>query len=36
VDVRYVLWMLDQVEDADALLRELGVRKGPPVARESH
>jgi hypothetical protein len=34
VDVRYVLWMLDQVEDADALLRELGVRKGPPVARE--
>ena len=29
VDVRYVLWMLDQVEDADALLRELGVRKGP-------
>jgi hypothetical protein len=35
VDVRYVLWMLDQVEDADALLRELGVRKGAPVARES-
>jgi hypothetical protein len=35
VDVRYVLWMLDQVEDADALLRELGVRKGPPVAREA-
>jgi hypothetical protein len=35
VDVRYVLWMLDQVEDADALLRELGVRKGPPVAREN-
>ncbi|MFE8596776.1 S46 family peptidase [Archangium violaceum] len=29
VDVRYVLWMLDQVEDADGLLRELGVRKGP-------
>jgi hypothetical protein len=29
VDVRYVLWMLDQVEDADALLRELGVREGP-------
>src|SRR6218665_1019590 len=29
VDVRYVLWLLDQVEDADALLRELGVRKGP-------
>ncbi len=28
VDVRYVLWLLDQVEDADALLRELGVRKG--------
>ncbi|MDY7225483.1 S46 family peptidase [Hyalangium rubrum] len=35
VDVRYVLWMLDQVEDADALLRELGIRKGPPVAQES-
>ncbi|WP_224249412.1 S46 family peptidase [Hyalangium gracile] len=34
VDVRYVLWMLDQVENADALLRELGVRKGPPVAQE--
>jgi hypothetical protein len=34
VDVRYVLWMLDQVEDADVLLRELGVRKGPPVAQE--
>ncbi|WP_257458649.1 S46 family peptidase [Archangium lipolyticum] len=29
VDVRYVLWLLDQVEDADALLRELGIRKGP-------
>jgi len=28
VDVRYVLWLLDQVEDADALLRELGVRQG--------
>ncbi|MFY0569416.1 S46 family peptidase [Archangium lansingense] len=27
VDVRYVLWLLDQVEDADGLLRELGVRK---------
>jgi hypothetical protein len=35
VDVRYVLWMLDQVEDADALLRELGVRKGPTTAREA-
>jgi hypothetical protein len=35
VDVRYVLWMLDQVEDADALLRELGVRKGPPVVKEN-
>jgi hypothetical protein len=35
VDVRYVLWMLDQVENADALLRELGVRKGPPMAKES-
>ncbi len=34
VDVRYVLWMLDQVEDADALLRELGIRKGPPVTQE--
>lgn len=34
VDVRYLLWMLDQVEDADALLRELGVRKGKPVAQE--
>jgi hypothetical protein len=27
VDVRYVLWILDQVEHADALLQELGVRK---------
>ena len=27
VDVRYLLWMLDQVQDADGLLRELGVRK---------
>ncbi|MCP3163833.1 S46 family peptidase [Myxococcus qinghaiensis] len=35
VDVRYVLWMLDQVENADTLLRELGVRKGPPVAGET-
>ncbi len=35
VDVRYVLWMLDQVEDADALLRELGVRKGPATVQES-
>jgi hypothetical protein len=34
VDVRYVLWLLDQVEDADGLLRELGIRKGPQ-ARES-
>jgi hypothetical protein len=34
VDVRYVLWLLDQVEDADALLRELGIRKGP-LAKES-
>lgn len=25
-DVRYLLWMLDQIEDADVLLRELGVR----------
>ena len=33
VDVRYVLWLLDQVEDADALLRELGVRKGPAAPR---
>ncbi|KFE63308.1 S46 family peptidase [Hyalangium minutum] len=35
VDVRYVLWMLDQVEDADALLRELGVRKGPATVKEA-
>jgi Peptidase S46 len=27
VDVRYVLWILDQVENADSLLKELGVRK---------
>lgn len=26
-DIRYLLWMLDQVNDADALLRELGVRR---------
>lgn len=32
VDVRYLLWNLDQVENADALLRELGVRKGPAPA----
>ncbi|GMU08305.1 S46 family peptidase [Corallococcus caeni] len=35
VDVRYLLWQLDQVEDADALLRELNIRKGKPVAREA-
>ncbi|MBN8466605.1 S46 family peptidase [Corallococcus exiguus] len=35
VDVRYLLWQLDQVEDADALLRELNVRKGKPVAKEA-
>ncbi|MGZ3461082.1 MAG: S46 family peptidase, partial [Archangium sp.] len=35
VDVRYVLWLLDQIEDADGLLRELGVRKGPR-AQERH
>ncbi|SEM88206.1 dipeptidyl-peptidase 7. Serine peptidase. MEROPS family S46 [Stigmatella aurantiaca] len=34
VDVRYVLWMLDQVENADGLLRELGVRKGPSMPGE--
>jgi hypothetical protein len=34
-DVRYVLWMLDQVENADALLRELGIRKGPSVVQET-
>ncbi|MFN3326789.1 MAG: S46 family peptidase [Bryobacteraceae bacterium] len=27
VDVRYMLWILDQVENADALLKELGVRR---------
>jgi hypothetical protein len=26
VDVRYLLWILDQVEHADGLLKELGVR----------
>ena len=25
VDIRYLLWLLDQVEHADELLRELGV-----------
>ncbi|WP_342380894.1 S46 family peptidase [Myxococcus stipitatus] len=34
VDVRYVLWMLDQVENADVLLKELGVRKNSPMAAE--
>jgi hypothetical protein len=34
VDVRYVLWMLDQVENADGLLRELGVRQGPAATGE--
>jgi hypothetical protein len=27
VDIRYMLWMLDQVQNADGLLKELGVRK---------
>lgn len=27
VDIRYMLWLLDQVENAEPLLRELGVRK---------
>ncbi|RYZ39683.1 MAG: S46 family peptidase [Myxococcaceae bacterium] len=35
VDVRYLLWNLDQVENADALLRELNVRKSPPVVKEA-
>ena len=26
VDVRYLLWILDRVEHADSLLKELGVR----------
>ena len=25
VDARYLLWILDEVEEADALLKELGV-----------
>lgn len=29
-DVRYALWMLEELEHADALLAELGVAKGPP------
>lgn len=35
VDVRYVLWQLDQVENADALLRELNIRKSSPVVKEA-
>jgi hypothetical protein len=27
VDIRYLLWILDQVDDADALLREIKVRR---------
>ncbi|HXG59232.1 MAG TPA: S46 family peptidase [Thermoanaerobaculia bacterium] len=27
VDIRYLLWLLDRVENADSLLRELGIRK---------
>ena len=27
VDIRYLLWILDQVDDAGELLRELGVRR---------
>lgn len=27
VDIRYLLWLLDRVENADGLLRELGVRR---------
>ncbi|MFV8751123.1 S46 family peptidase [Nannocystaceae bacterium ST9] len=36
-DVRYLLWMLDAVEHADALLDELGVAKfaGPPAPSPS-
>ena len=35
-DVRYLLWMLDAVEDADALLKELGIRASTsPVSPQS-
>jgi hypothetical protein len=27
VDIRYLLWILDKVQGAEALLRELGVRR---------
>jgi len=27
VDIRFFLWMLDEVENADAILKELGIRK---------
>jgi hypothetical protein len=35
VDVRYLLWMLDEVEDASALLEELGVadKRGAPARK---
>jgi hypothetical protein len=35
VDIRYLLWLLDQVEDASALLEELGVadQRGAPPRR---
>jgi hypothetical protein len=29
VDIRYMLWLLDRVERADALLQELGVERAP-------
>ena len=32
VDIRYLLWLLDHVEHADKLLRELGVDSEPDVA----
>ncbi len=31
VDIRYLLWLLERVEGADQLLRELGVGAAPPV-----
>jgi hypothetical protein len=33
VDIRYLLWLLERVDNADELLRELGVEPTPEPAR---
>jgi hypothetical protein len=36
VDIRFLLWMLEKVEEAYPILRELGIRPSPPKPREGN